>query len=272
MIVSLDELVAKIPDGARLIVPPDYSGVAMAATRALIHRRIKDLHIVALPSSGLQTDLLVGANCVATVETAAITLGEFGAAPCFARALREGHIRLLDATCPALHSAVQAAEKGIPFMALRGLIGSDLLAHRPDWRTINNPFNEEDDPIVLVPAIKPDVALFHAPLADSNGNVWIGVRRELMTMAHAASTTLATVEHVQEDNLLEDDGRAAGTIPALYVSAITEAKNGAWPLGFQDRYTMDAEHLHHYVELAHTEEGFAEYLVQHVTGRDGAVG
>ena len=32
-----------------------------------------------------------------------------------------------DATCPALHAAFQAAEKGVPFMPLRGLIGSDVL-------------------------------------------------------------------------------------------------------------------------------------------------
>ena len=83
-----------------------------------------------------------------------------------------------DATCPALHAAFQAAEKGVPFMPLRGLIGSDLLAHRPDWKVIDNPF-DDDDPIVLLPALKPDVALFHAPIADRDGNVWIGRDREL---------------------------------------------------------------------------------------------
>ena len=50
-------------------------------------------------------------------------------------------------------------------MPLRGLIGSDLMAHRPDWQMIDNPYGN-NDPIVLLPAIKPDVALFHAPMAD----------------------------------------------------------------------------------------------------------
>ena len=80
------------------------------------------------------------------------------------------------------------------------------------------------DPILLVPAIRPDVALFHAARADRAGNVWIGVRRELMLMAHAARTTLVTVEEIVEDDLLADDRSAAGTIPALYVSAIAEAR------------------------------------------------
>lgn len=270
MMVTLDDLVSRIQDGSKLIVPPDYSGVAMAATRTLIRRGVRGLHIVTLPSSGLQTDLLVGAGCVTAVETAAITLGEFGSAPCFGRAVRTGGIRVLDATCPALHSAVQAAEKGIPFMAMRGLIGSDLLVHRSDWRIIDNPFAENEDSIVLVPAIQPDAALFHAPLADAQGNVWVGVRRELITMAHAARSTLVTVEHVQQECLLDDPGLAAGTLPALYVTAIAEAKNGAWPLGFRDDYGADEAHLRHYVEKAGTAAGFEEYLAEHVTGRTGA--
>ena len=55
-------------------------------------------------------------------------------------------------------------------MPLRGLIGSDLLKHRPEWRVIDNPYGN-DDPVVLLPAIKPDVALFHAATADQLGNV-----------------------------------------------------------------------------------------------------
>ena len=58
-----------------------------------------------------------------------------------------------------------AAQKGVPFIPMRGLIGSDILRTRPDWTVIDNPF-EKDDPIVAIPAIRPDVCLFHAPEAD----------------------------------------------------------------------------------------------------------
>src|SRR5262245_43371936 len=132
----------------------------MEATRALIRRALRRLRLVACPTSTLQADLLIGAGCVETVETSAVSLGEFGAAPCFTRAAMSGAVRILDATCPALHAALQAAEKGVPFMPLRGLIGSDVLAHRPDWRVIDNPFGERDV-IVLVPALQAEVALFH---------------------------------------------------------------------------------------------------------------
>ncbi len=260
---SLDDLAARVPDGGKLAVPRDITGPAMAATRALIRRGVRNLHLVCVPTSGLQADLLIGAGCIATLETSAVTLGEFGPAPRFTAAVKAGTIAILDATCPAIHAGLQAAEKGIPFMPLRGVLGSDLVKHRPDWRVIENPFaGKEGEPILVLPAIRPDAALFHAPRADRFGNVWIGPRRELMTMAHAAKETLVTVEEVVEGDLLADDESAAGTIPALYVSAIAEAKSGAWPLAFHDAYAADAVELADYVELAQTEAGFAQYLAR----------
>src|ERR1051326_5453054 len=185
---TLDEALAPIRDGAMLAVPREGSGAAMAATRALIRRGVKRLHLVALPTSSLQADLLIGAGCVDTLETSAVSLGEFGPAPRFTAAITSGAIKMKDATCPALHAALQASEKGVPFMPLRGLIGSDVLRYRDDWKVIDSPFGNSD-PIVLLPAIKPDVALLHAPMADRFGNVWIGRQRELATMAHAAKRT-----------------------------------------------------------------------------------
>ncbi|MFI5013026.1 MAG: CoA transferase subunit A [Hyphomicrobiales bacterium] len=259
LIRNLEELAAAVPDGAKLAVPADYSGVAMAATRALIRRDAKHLHLVCVPVSGLQADLLIGAGAIDTIETSAVTLGEFGPAPRFVDAVRRGRIALKDATCPAIHAALQAAEKGLPFMPLRGILGSDLIANRPDWTIIDNPF-AAGDRIVALPAIQPDIALFHAPLADRQGNVWIGRRRELMTMAHASKQSFVTVEEIDETNLLEDERLAAGVIPALYVSAVVEARAGAWPLGLWDRYGQDEAYLREYVIEAKTEDGFRRML------------
>jgi len=69
IIRSLEEALAPIADRCLLAVPRETSGVAMAATRALIRRGLKRLHLVALPTSTLQVDLLIGAGCVETLET-----------------------------------------------------------------------------------------------------------------------------------------------------------------------------------------------------------
>src|SRR6186713_37916 len=266
---SVDDAVATIPDGAMLVVPRESSGVPMEATRALVRRGVKRLHLVALPTSTLQADLLIGAGCVDTLETSAVSLGEFGAAPRFTAAILAGSIRAKDATCPALHAAFQASEKGVPFMPLRGLIGTDVLKNRPDWKVIDNPF-EDEDPIVLLPAIKPDVALFHAPMADREGNVWIGRQRELVTMAHAAERTIVTVEKLHDGNLLTDPTLAAGALPGFYVEQIAVVERGCWPLPLPEHYAWDAEHLKEYVALAATDEGFAKYLDKYVHERRAA--
>lgn len=255
---SLQELAASIPDGSMLAIPPDNCGVPMAATLALIQRKARNLHLVCVPQSGLQTELLVGAGCVGTVETAAITLGEFGPARRFADALRSGRIRVLDATCPAIHAGLQAAEKGLPFMPLRGIIGSDLISHRPDWKVIENPF-DPGDRIVALPAIAPDCALIHAPLADRFGNVFVGRKRELMLMAHASRQTCVTVEELCPGNLLDGE-RAAGVIPAIYVTAVAVARRGTWPLPFLDQYAGDDATVTRYVELSRSQEGFDRIL------------
>ena len=266
---SLDDALAPIQDGCLLVVPREVAGVPMAATRALIRRGVKNLHLVALPTSSLQADLLIGAGCVATLETSAVSLGEYGPAPRFSAAITGGTITMKDATCPALHAALQATEKGVPFMPLRGLIGSDVLKYRDDWKVIDNPFGN-NDPIVLLPALKPDVALFHAPMADPLGNVWIGRQRELATMAHAAARAIVTVEKIYDGDLLADPVLAAGTLPGFYVENIALAERGCWPLPLPDHYKTDGEHLALYARMAATAEGFSEYLDRYVYEKKAA--
>jgi len=258
-ICDLRELAAAVPDGAKLVVPSDNCGVAMAATRELVRRGVRGLHLVCVPTSGLQAEILVGAGAIATLETSAVTLGEFGPAHRFIDALRNSRIRILDSTCPAVHAALQAGQKGLPFIPLRGLIGSDLLASRSDWKVIDNPF-QPGDPIAVLPAINPDIALFHAPLAERSGNVYIGRRRELLTMAHASKQTFVTVEAISEQDLFDDAKLAPGVVPAIYVSRIAIAKQGAWPIGLAGHYGSDDAAISRYVQSAKTVEGYRRFV------------
>ncbi len=216
----------------------------MEVVRALIRRKARNLRLLGVPILGLSADLLIGAGCVAEVESSAVSLGEAGLAPRFTEAAQKGEIKIRDATCPAIHTALQASEKGVPFMPLRGVLGSDLVSEREDWKVLQNPFAEGEDPILYVPAIAPDVALFHARWADEAGNVWIGRRRELASLAHAAKRT-----------------------SAVYVEAAAPAKRGAWPLGVAEVYGIDDAHLARYAREARTREGFRRYLDEFVCTR-----
>jgi glutaconate CoA-transferase, subunit A len=266
---TLEEALTPIADGCTLLVPRETAGVAMAATRALIRRGVRRLDLITLPTATLQADMLIGASCVSSIETSAVSLGEFGAAPRFVAAAASGAVKVKDATCPALYAALQATEKGVPFMPMRGLIGSDILVSRPEWRVIDNPYGR-DDPIVVIPALKADVALFHAPLADREGNVWVGAERELALMAHAAEKTIVTVEEIRDGSLFDDPVLAAGTLGGFYIETIAVALRGAWPLPQPGSYAADTAHLAEYARLAATPEGFTRYLDSHVYGRRAA--
>ena len=260
MVSDLRALAKYVEPGIRLALPVDYAGVSMAMTRPIIERNTRDLDLVCVPTGGLQVDQLVGAGLVRSVETSAVSLGEAGGAPRFNAAVKDGAIALKDATCPAIHAGLMAAQKGSPFMPMRGLIGSDLLHHRSDWRVIDNPLADSGDPIVLIPAIKPDITIFHAPMADRFGNVWIGRRRELAAMAYASATTLVTVERIVDESLLASEMSAAGVLPALYVTEVAVAPKGAWPYGLWGEYPTDTAEILRYARAARSAEGFADYM------------
>ncbi len=268
--MDADELAALVPDGALLALPPDNSLAPCAFAHALVRRGVRGLRLLGVPVSGYTTDLLIGAGCVASVQTSAVTLGEAGLAPRFTAAVAAGTIEVIDATCPAIHTMLQAAEKGVPFMPLRGVLGSDLVAHRPDWQVIRNPFAAGDDPILLLPALSPDVAAFHAVMADRDGNVWVGRRRELATIAHASRRVLVTVERITDTNLLEDERLAPGVISATYIDQVAVAERGCCPIALLDEYPADPAQLRAYAKAARTEAGFADYLERHVLHRPAA--
>ena len=269
--LSADEIASRIPDGALIGIPKEDGGVSMEITRALIRRKARNLRLLTVPVSSIQADILIGAGCVAEIETSGVSMGEFGFAPNFRRAVENGNIVIRDATCPALYAELQASEKGAPFMPLRGILGSDILANRADWKTIDNPMADDGgDPVVLLPAVRPDFAIFHARYGDRHGNVWVGARRECVLLAHASSRTLVTVEEIWDGNLMEDDRMLAGTIPPIYVESVAHAPRGAWPLSLAGIYERDGDHLKAYIVAAKTEDRFADYLDRYVFGKKAA--
>lgn len=264
---TVDDLAALVPDGASVTVQKGVEpDVPMALARALIRRGVRGLHVVTLPTaafpaSGMLVDLLIGAGCVASVETSGISLHELGPAPRFSAAVKAGSLRVLDATCPAVYAALQAGAKGQPFAPLRGLIGTDLLRHRPDWKVIDNPVaapGAGPDPIVVLPALNADVAIFHAPKADAEGNVWVGNDRDRVLAAHAADTVLVTVDARVPGCFFDDEALAAGTIPAALVTALAVVPGGCWPMTADGGCDLDV--VRRYQQAARSDDGFAGYL------------
>ena len=265
---DIDMLVARIADNATVTLPSafsaDISGASMVATKAMIRRGVRGLHIVCVPGGSLQADMLIGAGCVASIESGSMLLYEYGPASRFVEAQREGTIVVRDSTCPAIHAALIAGEKGLPFLPVRGILGSDIFKYRSaEWRIIDNPFGG-NDPIVLIPALRPDVTILHVPLADREGNIWVSQRSEFQTLARGANMTLVTFDAFFDGNLLEQRTMAPGVVPAMYVTALSHQPHGSWPLLGGADQPEDAEHMREYARLARTAAGFEQYLQRFV--------
>jgi len=164
-----------------------------------------------------------------------------------------------------MYSMVQAGAMGLPFISVRGLVGSDILKHRPDLRVVENPFNPGEEVVIAEP-IRPDVAVFHALKADSWGNALTpGLRDDLM-MARAAKRVIVTAEEVVERQLTPQDAGDETFLPAIDVDGIVRLPFGAHPCSCGTRYSIEDAHLKEYLEASKEEGAFRSYLEKHVYG------
>jgi glutaconate CoA-transferase subunit A len=243
--VALDEMARLVPDGATVAIGT-LSPIAFV--RALAERGVRDLDLVGVPTGGLAVDILIGAGCARSVETSGVDLGEHGFAPNFSRAAEEGALKVVDSSCPALLAALQAGAAGVSFAPVPGLLGSDLVSARPDWRVVADPFQPARQ-VVLVPAMRPEFALIHALRADADGNLVTTIEFDDRLLVQASHRVLATVETVDEDateRLLADEQ----VIPAAYLEAIAVVRGGARPLGCHGRWPEDAASIRAYLDSA----------------------
>ena len=213
--VTASEAVAAIPDGARVALGRP---AALFLVEELIRQGRSGLHLVGVPTGGRAVELLIAAGCAESLECSGVDLGEEGLAPVFGRAVESGTLRMVDSTCPAMLMALQAGASGVSFAPVPGLLGSDLLRVRADFRVIDDPFRPGER-VVLVPAIAPEFALLHGLRADQDGNVVIGTEYDDRLVAQAARHVVYSVEEVRDDGTRT---LAAGeqVVPAAYVDAL----------------------------------------------------
>jgi glutaconate CoA-transferase subunit A len=237
----------------------------MAFLRELIRSGKKALGVVGVTGGGLNIDILIGSDVVSLVETCSIFMGSFGPAPNFQRRLKSGNLKMKDNTCGVLYSMIQAAAMGVPFVPVRGLLGTDLLRYRDDFKVVENPFNRRED-VVLSPALRPDVASFHGLKGDRMGNVVTPPRRDDLLLAQASKKVVVTVEELVDGELTAPGPDNGTFIPAIYVDAVVHVPLGAHPASFWHTYDVDHEHVKRYMEASQSDSAFADYLGRYVYG------
>lgn len=259
--VSLTEAAATVADGDVVALGGALSyREPMALVRELVRAGRRDLHVVG-SAHGIDVDLLVAAGAVGVVEESYVGYEQdFGLAPAYRRAAEAGTVELRETCCYTLLQQLRAAEYGLPFLPVRGITGTGIRDLHPEYAEIDCPFTGQR--LVAVPALAPDVALLHAPLADLHGNVHLTkpfVLDERFTFA--ARAVVVTAERIAPPHEVAEAGVV---LPAFAVSAVAEAPFGAHPTSCYPRYTYDRHHLGEWVTAAADEAGVAGYLERYV--------
>ncbi len=265
-LVPLDRAVARVGDGALIALGGGLSArLPMAAVRELIRQGRRGLHVIG-SAHGIDVDLLIAAGALSICEESYVGFEQdLGLAPAFRRAAETGTIEVRESCCATILNQLRAAEFGLPFLPVRGVKGSDIGHLHPEYAEITCPFTGET--LVAVPALRPDVALIHAPLGDRRGNLHLDQPYVLdERFAGAAGEVVATVERI----IGFEEMRSAGiTIPGHLVAAVAEVPYGAHPTSCYPDYAYDRQHLAEYVKAA-TAGGDAlrDYLDTYVTAGD----
>jgi len=246
-VVSLSEAVAGVADGAVVALGGGLSSrLPMALVRELCRQQRRDLHLVG-SAHGIDVDLLIAAGAVGVVEESYVGFEQdLGVAPAYRSAIETGAVELRETCCATLLAQLRAAEYGIPFMPVRGVLGSTILQLHPEYRELECPFTGER--LLLAPALSPDVALLHAVAADAAGNVVLPKPYVLdVRFAYASRRVIVSTERILEPGQLKLD---EVTIPHFVVGAVVEAPYGAHPASCYPDYSYDRRALQDWVKVA----------------------
>lgn len=261
-LVDLTHAAQIVTDGALVALGGGLSArLPMALVRELIRVGRRDLHVVG-SAHGIDVDLLIAAGGVAVCEESYIGFEQdLGLAPAYRRAAESGTVAVRESCCATILAQLRAAELGVPFLPVRGVKGSDIRRLHPEYSELQCPFTGET--LVVVPPLRPDVALIHAPVGDRRGNLHLDQPYVLdERFAGAARNVVATVDRITST---QEVVSAGVTIPAHLVTAVAEVPYGAHPSSCYPGYAYDRAHLAEYVRCAtaggHELAGYLERYV-----------
>lgn len=212
----------------------------IAAVKELIRQDKKDLHLVKT-AIAYEVDLLCAAGAASRVTAGFVGYeGEFGLCRWYRKGVESATVRADENACYSVITALRGAAYGVPFLPIRGMLGSDLL-DAVGFRKVTCPYTGEE--LVAIRAIAPDVAFLHVQKADEMGNgCIIGPTYEDTVIARAAKKLVLTAEEIVPSSYFSEDPNRA-SIPAVLTTAVVKAPGGAKPCAVSGYYDMDREEL-----------------------------
>ena len=256
-----DAITRYVPDGSSVALSLALEPlIPFAAGHEIIRQRRQNLTLIA-PISDILFDQLIGAGCVAKISAAWVGNVSEGLAHCYRRAAEKDiphPITIEEYSNYTIGLALLAASLGSPYIPTRTLLGSDLPRQNHALRI--EPSIIDGTPLLLVPAIRPDVTIVQAQRSDEDGNahIWGSVGLSEEAWLAARDVIVVAEEIVPRDVILSDPNRVAG--PSYKVRAVVHEPWGAHPSAVQGYYNRDHQFYHEYHARTRTLDGFQEWL------------
>jgi glutaconate CoA-transferase subunit A len=120
--------------------------------------------------------------------------------------------------------------------------------------------------VVVVPALKPDVAIVHVQRADAEGNAHIwGIIGEQKEAAFAAARVILTAEEIVDEAIIRSDPNRT-LIPGFIVDAVCQVPYCAHPSYTQGYYDRDNDFYLKWDAISSNRETTQSYLDEWVYG------
>jgi len=139
----------------------------MSLVREILRSPLRDLTLVSY--GGPDVGLLCRAGKVRRVVYGFVSLASIPLEPHFRAARQAGSIEATELDEGMLQWGLYAAALRLPFLPTRAGLGSDVIKHAPDLRTVRSPYADGEE-LVAVPALRLDAALVHVNRTDARGN------------------------------------------------------------------------------------------------------
>ena len=263
-------MLTTLSEAVKLVRPGDMLALGgttlyrrpVAFVRELLRQGVDRLTLLEL-TSGFESDLLVGAGRVSCVRTCYFGLEAFGLAPMFTRLAGRGAFTIMEETEGSIAFGLRATEALVGFMPGRAWLGTDMFKVRPDVKMVQDPYSGEMLP--AFPAIRPDVAVIHVPVADREGNAAVFINKAYdRELGLTADRLIVTTERIVER--FQDLGSEIDIL-GRRVAALVHAPGGARPTSCYPDYPLDSLAIMDYVEACNRGE-FEHYLEQFVHKSD----
>ena len=261
-ISTLDDLVRNhVQDGDTVFVGGFGQNIPFAIGFEIIRQERRQLTLCRT-GADILFDLMIAAGAVKKVVVGWIGNPGIGLNHAFTRAWGDGSVEIEESSNFAILLRLMAGALGIPFIPTRTLHGGDIAGRLASAMPLRCPFT--DEPVMVVKALQPDLAIVHAQRADEDGNIqsW-GIIGDTIEGVNASRRVIATVEEIVSRDVI----RAAPErtiIPSWRISAIAKVQFGAHPSYSQDYYDRDDAFYHSYDKLARDKASLDRWIKDHI--------